>query len=107
MKAIVSELRNLYDQIPRRHSADNVKSINSLLQEYEDTLAKIEATSAFFEAQTAGNFANLDTIRLKIKQSNDNKANKKNKDVLFDEASGLLKDDIDQLIKLLETADNG
>jgi hypothetical protein len=106
MKAYAIELRNIYEQIPRRHSADNVKSINNLLQEYEDILAKIEATNAFFESNTADNFANLDTIRLKIKQSSDNKASKKNKDVLFDEASGLLKDDIDQLIKLLEAAGN-
>jgi hypothetical protein len=46
----------------------------------------------FFEA--------LEPIRSTIKKSNDNKASKKTKDVLFDEASGALKDNIEKLMQL-------
>jgi hypothetical protein len=42
----------------------------------------------------------LDPIRATIKKSNDSKASKKAKDVLFDEASGALKDTMEELMKL-------
>ncbi len=46
----------------------------------------------FFEA--------LDPIRATVKKSNDNKASKKGKDVLFDDASGALKDTMEALMQL-------
>ena len=49
-------------------------------------------------------FADLDTTRAAIKKSTDNKASKKSKDSLFDEASGILKDSIQSLLTIY---DNG
>jgi hypothetical protein len=51
-----------------------------------------EQVNIFFEA--------LDPIRATIKKSNDGKASKKMKDVLFDEASGALKDTIEEAMQL-------
>ena len=53
-----------------------------------------------YEKQTARFFEAISPIRATIKKSNDNKASKKAKDVLFDEASGALKDTIEELLKL-------
>lgn len=93
------KLTELFDRIPRRHTADNVKEIYSILDEYEDLLKSMEADSRY-EAQIAVFFDALDPIRATIKKSNDNKASKKNKDVLFDEASGALKDTMEALMQL-------
>ncbi|HVG15254.1 MAG TPA: hypothetical protein VM935_09840 [Chitinophagaceae bacterium] len=99
MNDVTEKLRDLFDRIPRRHTADNVKEIYSILDEYEDLLKTMEAderygkeVDRFFEA--------LDPIRATIKKSNDNKASKKMKDVLFDEASGSLKDSMEEAMEL-------
>ncbi len=92
-------LKELFDRIPRRHTADNVKEIYNILDEYEDLLQTME-TDARYADQIAGFFDALDPIRATIKKSNDNKASKKTKDVLFDEASGNLKDTMEALMKL-------
>jgi len=90
----------LFNRIPRRHSADNVKDINSLLTEYEDILISIEAENAFYEKNIPPFFDDLETARATIKKSTDNKASKKSKDNYFDEASGALKDSMQALIDL-------
>ena len=99
MNEIKEKMKELFDRIPRRHSADNVKEMYSILDEYEDLLKSMEADHRY-EKQVAHFFEALDPIRSTIKKSNDNKAAKKAKDVLFDEASGTLKDSIDELMKL-------
>ena len=100
MSQYKEELTGLYNRIPRRHSAENVKEITGIVNEYESILGKIEAINTYYEKKTADLFSESDTIRSKIKMSNDNKASKKNKDVLFDEASGLLKDNIQTLMDI-------
>jgi hypothetical protein len=102
MNAIHKNLIGLFDRIPRRHTADNVKEMYSLLDEYEDLLKTMEADPQY-EKEIAPFFEALDPIRGTIKKSNDNKASKKTKDMLFDEASGNLKDTMEELMQL--TAD--
>jgi len=97
---IKETLTALFDRIPRRHSTDNVKEINAIIAEYEDCLQSIEAINAFYEQNTPAFFDELDNIKATVKRSNDNKASKKLKDTLFDEASGLLKDTVQALITL-------
>ena len=97
-------LEELYNRIPRRHSADNVKEIQQLLDEYEAILSQVEGLGAGYEKSTAALFPSLDAIRNTVKMSNSNKASKKGKDDLFDEASGKLKDDIQTLIHIAATA---
>ncbi len=92
-------LRELFDRIPRRHTADNVKEIYGILDAYEDVLKDME-TDNRYEKSVTGLFDALDPIRATVKKSNDNKASKKTKDVLFDEASGALKDAIEEAMKL-------
>ena len=92
-------MKELFNRIPRRHSADNVKEMYSILDTYEDLLKSMEADDGY-EKQVAHFFEALDPIRATIKKSNDNKASKKTKDVLFDEASGALKDTIEALMQL-------
>ena len=99
MNVIESKLKELYNRIPRRHSADNVKEIYNILDELEDVLKTLEA-NADQEKEVAPYFDAIEPIRATIKKSNDNKASKKTKDVLFDEASGMLKDTIEELMKL-------
>ncbi len=99
MNEIKEELKELFDRIPRRHTTDNVKELYSILDAYEDLLMRMEADSQY-EKQVPPYFEALDPIRATIKKSNDNKASKKTKDVLFDEASGALKDSIEALLKL-------
>ncbi|GAB4093796.1 hypothetical protein [Flaviaesturariibacter terrae] len=94
-------LKELFDRIPRRHTADNVKEIYGILDAYEDLLQTLEA-DARYETVIAPYFDALDPIRATVKKSNDPKASKKGKDVLFDEASGLLKDSMEDLMRLLE-----
>jgi len=89
----------LFERIPRRHTADNVKEMYSILDAYEDLLKRMEADD-FYEKKVASFFEVLDPIRATIKKSNDNKASKKAKDVLFDAASGELKDNIKELLQL-------
>jgi len=93
-------LTALFNRIPRRHSADNVKDINSIIADYEDLLITIEAINPWYEKNTPVFFATLDEVRAGVKKSTDNKASKKNKDGYFDEASGTLKDSMQALIEL-------
>jgi hypothetical protein len=99
MNEIKESLRELFNRIPRRHTADNVKEIYSILDAYEDLLIQME-TDARYEKQVPGLFEALEPIRATIKKSNDNKASKKTKDVLFDEASGALKDAMEEAMQL-------
>ena len=99
MNEFYRNLRALFDRIPRRHTADNVKEIYSILNEYEELLKAMEADDRY-EKQIARFFEALDPIRATIKKSNDNKASKKGKDMLFDEASGALKDTMEELMRL-------
>ncbi|HLK29094.1 MAG TPA: hypothetical protein VKT28_10995 [Puia sp.] len=100
MNSTTTILTALFDRIPRRHSIENVKEINSIVQEYENVLMKIEAENSFYEKNVSTYFNDLDTVRASIKKSTDNKASKKNKDNFFDEASGALKDSIQSLITM-------
>jgi len=99
MNEIGDKLRDLFNRIPRRHTADNVKEIYSILDEYEDLLKTMEADERYGK-NVDSLFEALDPIRTTIKKSNDNKASKKNKDVLFDEASGALKDTMEEAMQL-------
>ena len=93
------KLQDLFDRIPRRHSADNVKEIYSILDEYEDVLKEMEADERY-GGKVASLFDPLDAIRTTVKNSNSPKASKKGKDDLFDEASSALKDEIEAAMKL-------
>jgi 5'-deoxynucleotidase YfbR-like HD superfamily hydrolase len=93
------KIMELFARIPRRHTADNVKEMYSILDEYEDLLKTIEADGSY-EQKISPFFEAIDPIRATIKKSNDNKINKKAKDVLFDEASGALKDTMEELMQL-------
>lgn len=99
MNEIGERLRGLFQRIPRRHTADNVKEIYSILDDYEDLLKEME-TDDRYKNDVAGLFDALDPIRATIKKSNDNKASKKQKDTLFDEASGALKDAVEAAMQL-------
>ena len=99
MNEIEQKLGELFRRIPRRHTADNVKEIYSILDAYEDVL-KIMETHERYEKQVARFFEDLDPIRAIIKKSNDNKASKRAKEVLFDEASGALKDSMEAAMQL-------
>ena len=99
MNEIKQKLSELFDRIPRRHTADNVKEIYSILDAYEDVLKTME-TDEHYGKQVDRFFEALDPIRATIKKSNDNKASKKTKDVLFDEASGALKDSVEEAMQL-------
>lgn len=100
MNSTTAALTALYNRIPRRHTPDNVKDINNILEEYEDLLISIEAENAFYEKNIPIFFEQVETVKATIKKSNDNKASKKNKDSFFDEASGALKDSMQQLLEL-------
>ena len=100
MNSITTALSALFDRIPRRHSLENVKEINSIVTEYEDLLISIEAVNNFYENNMPVFFDELDVVRSNIKKSTDNKASKKNKDNFFDEASGALKETVQALINL-------
>lgn len=99
MDIIKEKIKVLFNRIPRRHTPDNVKEIYSLLDAYEDLLKTMEADTNY--AQLIEPFFEvLEPIRATVKKSNDNKASKKTKDVLFDEASGALKDSMEELMQL-------
>jgi hypothetical protein len=100
MNQTTAALTGVFSRIPRRHSAENVKDIYGLLDEYEDLLRSIEATNSYYEKNTAIFFDELDSIRATIKKSTDNKASKKNKDQVFDEGSGMLKDSVQALMEV-------
>jgi hypothetical protein len=93
------KLQDLFNRIPRRHTADNVKEIYSILDDYEDVLKEME-TDERYATGVAPLFEPLDSIRATVKKSNDPKASKKTKDTLFDEASSALKDEIEAAMKL-------
>ena len=93
------KLQDLYNRIPRRHTADNVKEIYNILDDYEDVLKSMESDERI-GAGVAPLFEPLDSIRATVKNSNSPKASKKVKDTLFDEASGALKDEIAAAMKL-------
>jgi hypothetical protein len=99
MDEIGDQLRALFNRIPRRHTADNVKEMYNILDAYEDVLKEMESDSRY-EQRVAPLFEALDPIRAAVKKSNDPKASKKGKDVLFDEASGALKDTMEEAMKL-------
>lgn len=99
MNEFKEEIKELFDRIPRRHTTDNVKEIYSLLDTYEDLLKRMEEEDRY-EKLVAGFFDALDPIRATIKKSNNNKASKKIKDILFDEASGALKNTMEELMQL-------
>lgn len=93
-------LHTLFDNIPRRHTIENVKEINNILTEYEDLLISIEAENAWYEKNINTFFDGIENVRALVKKSSDNKASKKTKDALFDEASGNLKDNMQLLVEL-------
>lgn len=99
MNDIEQKLGELFRRIPRRHTADNVKEMYSILDAYEEVLKTME-TDERYEKQIARFFEDLDQIRATIKKSNDNKASKRTKDVYFDQASGALKDSMEAALEL-------
>ena len=99
MNEIKEDLKALFDRIPRRHTADNVKEIYSILDAYEEVLIRMEA-DALYEKEAPRFFERLDSIRETVKKSNSPKASKKEKDTLFDEASGALKDSMEEAMQL-------
>lgn len=103
MEPYGAQLQDLYDRIPRRHSAENIASINSIMDDYSGILHKIESINAWYEKNTAVFYPSLETIQYNIKMSNSNKHSKKAKDTLFADASGNLKDDIQSLIQVYRT----
>jgi hypothetical protein len=102
MNSTATALTALFNRIPRRHSIENVKDINSIVTEYETILITIEAINSFYEKNIPVFFNDLDTIRAALKKSTDKKASKKNKDSFFDEASGILKDSIQATITIYD-----
>ncbi|MEO5593719.1 MAG: hypothetical protein ABIR15_12370 [Chitinophagaceae bacterium] len=107
MEQFKALLQDLYDRIPRRHTAENVIEINTIVDEYADILGKIESINPWYEKNTAIFYPSLESIQNNIKMSNSNKHSKKAKDALFDEASGALKDDIQSLITVYGTGKEG
>ena len=59
MNEIKEKIKELFDHIPRRHTADNVKEMYSILDAYEDLLQTIEADTQY-EKQVAPFFDALD-----------------------------------------------
>jgi hypothetical protein len=100
MNPTTAALTALFNRIPRRHTIENVKDINSVIGEYEDLLKTIEATNSYYEKNTPVFFDELESVRSTIKKSTDNKASKKSKDNLFDEGSGMLKDSMQALLEV-------
>ena len=99
MTEFEEKLRTLYQRIPRRHTADNVKEMYGILDAFEDVLKEMEADDRY-EKRVGRFFDTLDPIKATIKKTNDNKASKKSKDVLFDEASSALKDTMEAAMQL-------
>ena len=95
--SILIKIITLYDRIPRRHTTDNVKDIYGIIEEYEDILIEIESINSFYEQNIGTYFDAATTAKAAIKKSTDNKASKKNKDAFFDEGSGILKENMQEL----------
>ena len=93
------KIKDLFDRIPRRHTTENVKEMYAILDAYEDVLMSMEADKQY-EQLVAPLFEALEPIRATVRKSNDPKASKKAKDVLFDEASGSLKDAMEEAMKM-------
>ncbi|MES2430982.1 MAG: hypothetical protein V4556_08595 [Bacteroidota bacterium] len=106
MNSTTTALTALFNRIPRRHTADNVKEINDIMIDYEDILISIEAVNAFYEKQVPVFFDDLEKIKMLVKKSTDNKASKKSKDNFFDEASGVLKDSMQTLLEIYADGTN-
>jgi hypothetical protein len=100
MNETAGKITDLLQRVPRRHTAENVKEFYSILDDYEDLLKEVEANQQY-EQLVAPFFDALQPIRNTIKKSNDSKLSKKAKDVLFDEASGLMKDTLGELKELM------
>jgi hypothetical protein len=100
MNPITIALNGLFDQIPRRHSAENLVVINLIISEYDELLISIEAINSYYEKNIPPFFDELEMVKVTIKKSNDNKLSKKVKDNLFDDASGALKDSMQGLLAL-------
>ncbi|MBC7936612.1 MAG: hypothetical protein H7Y86_14775 [Rhizobacter sp.] len=92
------ELSSLFARIPRRHTVENVKELNEILDAYENILLGIEAEPAY-EKAVAVFFDDLETVRATIKNSSHSKHSKPAKDKLFDEGSGVLKNSMEELMK--------
>lgn len=99
MNTTQERLQDLFNRIPRRHSTDNVKEIYSILDGYEEVLKEMEADEQHSDG-VVPLFDALEPIREIVKKSNSPKASKKEKDNLFDEASGALKDAVEAAMKL-------
>jgi hypothetical protein len=93
------KLSTLFSRIPRRHTPENVKEMNGILDEYEAILLDIEAEPVY-EKGVAVFFDDLESVRETIKNSSLNKHSKQAKDKLFDEGSGVLKNSIEELMKV-------
>ncbi|MGB5005808.1 MAG: hypothetical protein WBO39_02645 [Ferruginibacter sp.] len=100
MNPATTSLQALFNRIPRRHSLENVQEINAILGEYEVLLLAIESINPFYEKNIAAFFDDKESALSVIKKSTDPKASKKNKDNLFDEGSGILKESIQALLVL-------
>ena len=96
--SISNEITALYDRIPRRHTIDNVKDIYGIIEEYEDILIRIESINSFYEQNIGTYFVAATTAKATIKKSTDSKASKKNKDAFFDEGSGILKENMQEIL---------
>jgi hypothetical protein len=77
MNPTTTALTVLFNRIPRRHSVENIKDINSIISDYENLLMNIEAVNSFYEKNISAFFDDLNTVRATIKKSADNKVSKK------------------------------
>jgi hypothetical protein len=100
MNLTTAALTELFERIPRRHSPENVKEIMAIISEYETLLIAIEGQNSYYEKHTATYFEDVEKVKGSVKKSTDNKASKKNKDDLFAEASGDLKESIESLTQM-------
>jgi hypothetical protein len=100
MPKIIATLEQLYHQIPRRHNDENIAAIESIITQYEDVLLEIEALNTTYEKNIGVYFDSIEEVKMVLKKAKDRKASKKMKDSFFDEASGILKDTIQDLIPM-------
>ena len=80
MNPITIALNELFDQIPRRHSSENLVAINLIIAAYDELLISIEAINSYYEKNIPPFFDELEIVKATIKKSNDNKLSKKAKD---------------------------
>ncbi len=95
---ITKQIQALYDTIPRRYNPENVKQIYESVESYEDVLIKIEAINTFYEKNISTYFDIATEAKALIKKSSDNKLSKQQKDNFFDQGSGLLKENMQELL---------